>query len=45
MMFEMMDGPPHPGMMGGPGGMMDGPDMGMMGGGDIQGGMGGRMGP
>lgn len=37
MMFEMMDGPP--GMMG-PGGMMDGPDMGMMGGG-----MGGRMGP
>ena len=46
MMFEMMDGPPPPGMMGGgPGGMMDGPDMGMMGGGDIQGGMGGRMGP
>ncbi len=44
MMFEMMDGPPPPGMMG-PGGMMDGPDMGMMGGGDIQGGMGGRMGP
>jgi hypothetical protein len=42
MMFEMMDGPP--GMMDGPPGMM-GPDMGMMGGGDIQGGMGGRMGP